>query len=533
MSDFLQVDTLDVGLVGRRVQNVAEKMAERTANLRASLGSIGECWGTDEPGCEFAKTYEPDAKTVLSAGEELADNLRQMGRAIVDTADAMTAQDQQGARNVRNADAHPAVAPSPEPAETPVTAAQPGAGTTPATSAVPAVPDARPGTTAGPAATEQPTAPTQQDPDAPAPSGANSAPAVPQGKRPTAPPSGAVAPPARTMPFGGGGPAANAPGSLSDRPARTAPEGMVRAFGAGSAAAASSSAPGTIGRGPTTGGKVFPPPSDTDEPGTNAGPRRPDNNGRATKRSTDTDEPVPPRERATSARDDLAERAARHGAQVVGLDLVDVADWVWAEIADAVDDVLGVYPWLRVDRVGLADLDEDEWLRVQWDRARGDGAAELFTDAVLLAAAAGREPERFVEAVETSERSGHLIRGSQLRPVYSAMVRGFGHALDAAGGFTARPSAQRWLISSYAGGGAVPHPESLATVVGGFRQWRDQLSGRCFHRGRFDAGTAMSEAFTEVWLHGETASPPAQVLNELLVGTARPAQPEHRDGGPT
>ncbi|WP_280295561.1 hypothetical protein [Nocardia abscessus] len=61
--------------------------------------------------------------------------------------------------------------------------------------------------------------------------------------------------------------------------------------------------------------------------------------------------------------------------------------------------------------------------------------------------------------------------------------------------------------------------------VSGFQEWRSQLSGRSFDRGRFDPSAALAEAFTDVGLNAARAAPPAQVLHRLLVTTANSPTP--------
>ncbi|MFD8248496.1 hypothetical protein [Nocardia sp. NPDC059691] len=236
------------------------------------------------------------------------------------------------------------------------------------------------------------------------------------------------------------------------------------------------------------------------------------------------------------------ELADRHGVRAFGFETPGVAVQVLTEIVAAVDDVLPRYPQIVLRAIGIEELASGETTQLEWDSGATPGdsenapdslekrssvaSEEMLTARIVLAVGAATDPERLQQTVTTADNAGMLAPGCARRPVYSSIVRELGRALDGAGGFRARAAAQRVLVRAY-----MPqlNPEdkgSLNRTVSGFQEWRSQLSGRSFDRGRFHPAAALAEAFTDVVLNAAEAAPPAQVLHRLLVTTAdSPAPP--------
>jgi hypothetical protein len=207
----------------------------------------------------------------------------------------------------------------------------------------------------------------------------------------------------------------------------------------------------------------------------------------------------------------------KHGVQTAGFDLPGADEAALAEIVAAVDAVLSRYPFLLLRRVSVAELPAEEWSRVSWAR---DGRGAPAAAEIVVTASAVLDPEGFGARVAEAVARGDVTPVSSRRPVYSTTLRALGEVADVTGGFTARTVAHRALVAAYLGAPRRPGA-SLATVVGGVREWRDQLSRNCFYEGRFHSGPALAEAFTAVEAAGRDADEPARVLHAVLMEAAR------------
>jgi uncharacterized protein YukE len=67
---------------------VADGLADAKSELENALNSIGECWGNDDSGKEFAKDYVPGSKQAVEAFALLAETIRGMRKNIESGADA-------------------------------------------------------------------------------------------------------------------------------------------------------------------------------------------------------------------------------------------------------------------------------------------------------------------------------------------------------------------------------------------------------------------------------------------------------------
>ncbi|WP_330254563.1 hypothetical protein OG874_08490 [Nocardia sp. NBC_00565] len=186
-----------------------------------------------------------------------------------------------------------------------------------------------------------------------------------------------------------------------------------------------------------------------------------------------------------------AEMGARRGLEIIGFDAVSVDTSVVREIVAAIDDMLTKYP---IALRGIEITDPDGGVP-----ARGPSAAmQRSESAAIWMVLDGAALATLVRpAGSASPRKWLRRRRDADRPVYAAVVREYGCALEVAGDFRARHEAQRVLIT-----------ESL-------RGSRDLASSP------LDPGPALIDAFTEVALRGDRAGKLAKTLHDMLVKMAR------------
>jgi hypothetical protein len=484
--------------VARKIAAIAAEVAATHSELKTSLDQLGRPWGADVTGQTFAKTYVPDTDNALAAGQGVAGQLRALSSDLTTAIDAIDAHDHHGAAAIRRSTN----------GATPSAIAGPRYGA--ASGPVP--------TQSGPAsATQAPSPVVSSKPSSATPQQtASSKPGAAQqqaGSSPTATPTSAngatpssdpAATPAAATPAGevGGGRAGSGTrtGPPGNRSGSAAAEGAPESASSPPAGpAARVSAPSPVGGGPGSALGRGPSAGESNS-GTPVGRKAPRESAAARARAADR------------LRDDL-------GLELSGFD-DDLDPDVLAEIAAAAERVLGAYPWLDVRGIAIAELPRNHWAQTVWDWEAGPTGPAVFVERIVLSTRAARNPDALAEAVSTATESGYLTRGSQQRPVYSTVIREFGHAMDAAGRFQARGTARRALVAAYVGAEPQTPDRSLARVVSGFRQWRDLLPGHGFPHGRFHPGTALAEAFTEVALHGDAASEPSTVLHRVLVEQA-------------
>ena len=87
-----------------------DQLGTALSNLQSVLSTNAGCWGNDEPGQAFVKTYQPDADTTTNNIQTLAATLKDMGSAVKKTADNVTNQDQTSRADLGN---HGPAAPDP------------------------------------------------------------------------------------------------------------------------------------------------------------------------------------------------------------------------------------------------------------------------------------------------------------------------------------------------------------------------------------------------------------------------------------
>ncbi|MET8873294.1 hypothetical protein [Nocardia sp. NPDC004604] len=185
------------------------------------------------------------------------------------------------------------------------------------------------------------------------------------------------------------------------------------------------------------------------------------------------------------------EMAARHELEITGFHAARVDIYAVREIAAAIDDMLGKYP---IALRGIAITDPDDGVGAvrggssETPRSKSRAIWMVLhgpTLATLVPPTGNAPPRRWLRRRRTADR-----------PVYAAVVREFGCALEVAGDFRARQEAQRRLVTESLRGGA-----DLAYSP-------------------LDPGPALVDAFTEVALYGDRAGKLAKALHDMLVKMA-------------
>jgi hypothetical protein len=513
VTQSLSIDVDELLALTPELDEIANYAAAALERLRLTLSNAGAYWGTGQTGTQFAATFQPDSEQALRYMEELVSSLQSQAEYVRSTVSQIQAQDLLNARQVA----------------APV---QDTAGSAPAAAAN------SPQSSSAPVDLMSTTAPASA---AVSPSTANSG-------APSSADAGTTAPSNQSQP------PSNADGSAGPQPANGSPAQAVPAYPQAAAAAEAQPRPRAASRGSSAANATPEPEADDspwagsaaeDSPWSTHSARPPSGAaasempGRpaARRASGEGDEEAAGkpggRAQADAAREAEAEQAnpntalaaalaARHGIEVLGFDSPGVDEHTAREFAAAVDDMLAAYPVIDLRTVAIDALDDGEVTRTTWGIESGTVRPAPHTARITFALAAAVGPGTFAAAVAEAVDAGYLSRGVQTRPVYYAVVREFGHALDIAGSFRARAAAQRSLIAEYFST-AAPDPGAvrLATMVDGYRLWRAQVSGACFDGPRLDPAMALADAFTEIQLRGGDAGQPAKALHRLLVEAAR------------
>ncbi len=545
MSEQFRADTDRLRSTAPAFEQLGAEVEALVQQLRDIVTSDIAPWGADDTGRAFAESFEPEEKQTLSELDGLTEVIRQTGPDLRQVAANFEQQDQLGRRVVENAE--PVLA---ERAAVPVGAdpVVPGHDSgllPPADSGGAPVYPARNGPVpVGPAGeVSDPAAATTATPGV-TPSGAGAAPQdgqqrpSQQSRQPEAD-SAADSPEhgrsATDHPLTSAGlpaalPAPGSPGGPVSASSNPAPSPAARDMpGHADRAAASAGSPATpwsrpaAGAGaprvtaPGTGSAEAPPPRMPAQP-----PRRPN------------DKPEEPERPVDAVNETLAARLTRelaeqYGVRAFGFDTPALGRGVLLELAAAVHDVLPRHPAIALRAIGIDEIDGGCVTRLDREpiadesdsaaRPDPDTGQERFGVRITLATAVAVEPDQLQHAVRADEDAGLLAPGCAQRPVYSSIVRELGRALDAAGGFRARPASRRALLAAYLPLASPQATSTLGRTVTGFVQWRAELSGG-FRDGRFEPAAALAEAFTEVVLDAGRASPPARVLHRLLVESA-------------
>lgn len=530
-----------------KFDQIAAEVAAVVDQLRDAVAGADEPWGHDDVGRAFGELFGPEEQQTLSELDSLTEVVHQAGSDLRDLADNVEDLDFASSRQIDEANQEnrtgpislargTPVASVPAPEDTSMTSDQVS---TPA----PAVwPDARVPAGETPVSTssdESPLGTQQGHPDQGGQSGKG------------APTSGIETPGGaghNTTPDNVGG----APTSERARHAGTPWSSPPPERSTGKNAAASPSPSAGGGTPWSNAAREGGPPrvtapassrSDTPPPSQSRPPAQPGKAAKAqsqpaTKRSDEQVESIA----ARLAR----ELAERHGVRAFGFETAGVPSQVLTAVVTAVDDVLPRYPEIALRAIGIDTLPEGELTRLTWDEALAPDEGCDKRDAtdrtaavaeppanepvgrsarIVLAAHAATDPKELARSISAGDRAGILAPGCAERPVYSAIVRELGNALDSVGGFRARAQAQRALVASHLDRWLPTERTSLGATVAAFKEWRSQLPGRSFHHGRFEPAAALEEAFTAVVLDPVDPPEPARVLHRLLVSASRSGSP--------
>lgn len=192
----------------------------------------------------------------------------------------------------------------------------------------------------------------------------------------------------------------------------------------------------------------------------------------------------------SDAHDLLAELAARHGLTLVGFDDAPLDASSVREFAEAAGDLLARYP------ISLQGIAIRHPSGAAPPRTLGAAALPRTEPAPLWLIV---DSTALVPRPSAAPRSRKWLRRRRIadRTVYTAVVRAYGCALDAAGNFRARQEAQRLLVTESLRGG----PDLAFSPL--------------------NPAQALVDAFTDVVVHDRDAGRQAKALHDLLVTMVR------------
>lgn len=98
MSD-LEVDPTALRSASPKFSSAADKLQSTWDTLKSALDAQGDCWGNDEAGQEFAKSYTPLADQAAQAFPMLTEGIHSIRTGLDASADTWEAVDQGGARS--------------------------------------------------------------------------------------------------------------------------------------------------------------------------------------------------------------------------------------------------------------------------------------------------------------------------------------------------------------------------------------------------------------------------------------------------
>jgi hypothetical protein len=546
MGQSLHIDPDRIHALIAELAAVAESAHQDLAELKDALAREGQPWGDDEPGRMVGDTYEPQAKKGLEGYQNLVDNLRGLSKGVGEVTDALHDQDQNSGQQIRTTGSNQPVSAVPNPVWTgtdtprtnsPATDSGSNADNGNATPTLPSgsTPTSSTQPNATPSTYPQPAGAGYSPIGEPAPVGPQ--PVYPDSSTPPTEPDSAPQPAAENSTEDGQNaastPAADnsipaAPGTTS--PAAAPPRTGDPAVTEKPAGTPWSRTPGTTfppiqsgtpwsGARPGARPQVFAPHPTGVGAAQPTDPKRDDKPRKKKRESTKAElVRVPTDAAALAAAKELADR---HELRIVGFDTSGIGQEMVAQLAAAIDDVLGRYPFVDLSGIEITELGD----RIsQVTRDRGDDGSESASAGswILLDRALVANPAQFSEKVYAAIQSGNSVAGSEERPMYSTIVGDLGRIMEGQAGQPIRRLAQRSLITEYRRiNGPWDAGDTLARIVGGYRRWRDQLGGNSIVDGRFQPRAGLVAAFAEVELRGEDACGPARVLYRLLVEGAR------------
>ncbi|WP_280423892.1 hypothetical protein [Nocardia carnea] len=561
MGESFHIDPDAARLLTDELRGIAES-ADRTARdlqdalMAAGMTEAAASWGDDEMGQAFAEYYLPGAEEGVSALESSAGALHQLGSILDQSISAFETVDSDGGRRLR-ADAARLQSPlpgsgalrsadlvigevssarTPAPADVP----DPGLGAPVPAEAAPGTGDpvgsstSEPGTrTSGEA--NDPSTGTSAQPEAGHPNEGDGPTGPSAPARPANDPARPETPPAQT----GRGAAPGDRGTARSPWSGPAPAVQPIAEGRGAPAAVTprvsappqhGGPPRDVPPTPQRGVSADTPPNQPgSRPWTSSPGRRDDRRQeqapaaaipKSPKASREPVRPPPPVTEPAALRV-IEELAARHGLQIIGFDIAGLDEPAAREIAAAVDQVLEQHRTIDLRVLEIADSADGLPARLERAAVSDADQLELRAAHIVLDRAAATDPGLRAAAIQRAIGDRRPAPGAMDRSLYAMVVRELGRALSAAGDHAAHRPAQRTLIAEYLRIAGPEHAgDPLGRIVSGYRHWRDRLSG-CSPTTRFDPGAALVEAFTEVELHSDRASPPATALHRLLVDTAK------------
>ncbi|WP_433202730.1 hypothetical protein ACQP1G_12790 [Nocardia sp. CA-107356] len=549
MGQSLHIDPDRIHALVTELAAVAASAHQDLADLKDTLARAGKPWGDDEPGRTVGETYEPQAKKGLEGNQNLVDNLRGLSKGVSEVADALHDQDQNSGQQIRNTRPNQPVSVAPDTTwpdtNAPRTSSPtidsgshadngnatrtPPSGSSPTSSTQPnATRSAYPqpaGAGYSPIAEPTPFGPQSAYPDSSTPQTEPDTAPQPAAETSTEDGQNAASPPVAddSVPAvpGATPAAATASPRISDPAVAEKPTGTPWSRTPGTTFPPIQA--GTPWSGARAGirppGQVFAPHP------TGVGPAQPTDPKRADKPRKKKREPtkaelvrVPTDAAALAAAQVLADR---HELRIVGFDTSGIGQEMVAQLAAAIDDILGKYPFVDLGGIEITELGD----RIsQVTRDRGDDASESASTGswILLDRTLVANPAQFREKVYAAIQFGNFVAGSEERPMYSTIVGDLGRIMEEQAGPPVRRMAQRSLITEYRRiDGPWDAGDTLARILGGYRRWRDQLGGNSIVDGRFHPHVALVTAFAEVELRGDDACAPARVLYRLLVEGAR------------
>ncbi|MFE9328019.1 hypothetical protein ACIHDR_42810 [Nocardia sp. NPDC052278] len=547
MGQSLHIDPDRVHALVTELAAVAASAHQDLTELKEALAREGKPWGDDEPGRMVGDAYEPQAQKGLEGYQNLVDNLHGLSKGVSEVADALHDQDQDSGQQIRNTGSNQPVSVVPDTTwsgtnapRTSSPATDSGANTDNANATPTHTGGSSPTSSTQPSSTPsaypQPEANGYNPIGQPTPFGPQ--PVYPDSSTPLNEPDSAPQPTAQTSPGDGENAtspqvaddsapavpgatpsAATAPPRTGDPGVAEKPAGTPWSRTPGTAFPAIPSGTPWARSGARPPAQVFAPPP------TGVGPAPPSDRKREDKRrkkkrdSTAAELVRAPTDAAALAA--AHELADRHELRIVGFDTSGIGQEMVAQLAAAIDDILGKYPFIELGGIEITEL---EGRISQVTRDRGDEGSESANTGswIMLDRALVANPAQFSEKVYAAIQSGNAIAGSEERPMYSTIVGDLGRIMEDQAGQPIRRLAQRSLITEYRRiNGPWGAGDTLARIVGSYRRWRDQLGGNSILDGRFQPRAALVAAFAEVELRGEDACGPARVLYRLLVEGAR------------
>lgn len=102
MSKPMRMQPEEIRSGGTKIGHAGEDCAKVHQTLKSGLDAEGQCWGNDEAGQEFAKSYVQAAKDVEEGIKKIAKALGDIKTNLHQTADDTEARDAKSAEDLAN-----------------------------------------------------------------------------------------------------------------------------------------------------------------------------------------------------------------------------------------------------------------------------------------------------------------------------------------------------------------------------------------------------------------------------------------------